>query len=216
MVMLEQYWSEFVMLFILNLLNLISPGAGCALTMRNSTIYSRKAGLFTGFGIVCSSIIHKTYSLLGFGLIISQTTWLFNIIKYVGTAYLFYLGTQCIISLFRAGDTKVGLQDNKMAHATWFKFFKLGFFTDLLNPTASLGFITIISATLSPNTPKQLLLLYGVIMTCCSIIWYSILAYFFSSNIIKNWLPKSTSIIDGITGGFLIFLGIKLSGVLAL
>lgn len=207
--MLAQYWPEFIMLFTFNLINLISPGAGCAITMRNSSIYSRKTGLLTGFGIVTSSLIHKTYSLLGFGLVISQTPWLFNFIKYIGAAYLFYLAFQCFRGLLKpAGALKKFSpkeEDIPMTQA-----FKIGFFTDMLNPAASLGFITILSATVSPSTPTSVLAIYGAVMICCSLIWYSTLAMFFSSSLVKMWVNKASFVMEGVTGGFLLFLGFKL------
>ena len=160
--MLASYWAEFLALYTINFLNLISPGAGCVLTLRNSTVYDRKTGIVTGFGIVASSVLHKTYTLLGFGLVVSQSDLLFNVIKFSGCFYLIYLGFQS----WRHSSLpfKLNLIDVKPSKKplTTTQAFKMGFLTDLLNPQASLCFISIVSATISPQTPLKLQFFYGL------------------------------------------------------
>ena len=90
--MINFYINDFLLLYTANFLNLISPGAGFSIVVYNSNSISKKIGIVTAMGIVCSSIFHKTYTFMGFGLIISQNPYFFNLIKYIGCFYLFYLG----------------------------------------------------------------------------------------------------------------------------
>ncbi|MBT4879909.1 MAG: LysE family transporter [Alphaproteobacteria bacterium] len=209
-----EYWPEFLALYTINLINLMSPGAGCALVARNSMAYSRKSGLFTAFGIVSSSFIHKAYALLGFGLIISQTPVLLMTIKYIGCAYLLYLGVMCFInsmkkngqSAFSVGDIQNSGKDIPRKQS-----FRMGFFTDLLNPMASVAFLSIVSATVNPATPLKVQAFYGLCLISTSLIWYSLLAYFFSNECFQVFFEKSSRWVEGFSGSVFIWFGIKMA-----
>jgi RhtB (resistance to homoserine/threonine) family protein len=196
-------------LFSANLLNLISPGSGFIITVRNSTLFARKVGIATGLGIVTSSIIHKTYTLLGFGLIVSKSEWLFNGIKYAGCAYLIYLGIKCFRPSYR---TLPSFKKKKtIPGLSRINAFRMGFLTDILNPQASLCFITIVTATVSPKTPIKVQLLYGFALILTSLLWYMLLALFFSNYRLQSLLQQSQRWIEPLTGVVMIGLGIRLA-----
>jgi Putative threonine efflux protein len=76
----------------ITILAVISPGADFAMVTRNSMMLSRRAGMLTAAGIALGVLVHVAYSLLGVGLVISRSILLFSLIKYMGAAYLVYLG----------------------------------------------------------------------------------------------------------------------------
>jgi len=201
-------WAEFGALWTLNFLNLISPGPETALMIRNSSRFSRAVGLATGLGIVCSTMIHKTYSILGFGLLVSHTPWLFNTLKIAASVYLIYLGLRA----FYPKKNKDGsLKLKEPAHLTTKQAFKTGFMMDILHPSASLVFISILAKTVSPDTPVSIQALYGVLLILTSIVWYSTQAYLFSHGLLKNTIEKYGHWLDWITGGVFIIYGIRLA-----
>src|SRR3546814_4620699 len=63
---------------------------------RNSLMLSRRAGMLTALGIGLGVLVHVTYTLVGVGLLIQQSLWLFNAIKLVGAVYLIYLGVKML------------------------------------------------------------------------------------------------------------------------
>lgn len=203
------YLLEFFELYTINLLNLISPGAGFAIMIRNSSFHSRKVGVFTAFGIVTSSLIHKSYTLLGFGLLVSETAWLFYTIKYAGAAYLFYLGAKTlnvhkINNIFRQKKPK------DLVPLTSWGGFRVGFLVDLLNPSASLSFVCIVVATVSIDTPIEIRGLYGITLILTSLAWYLILAFSFSNKTLQNFIMKSHGWVERIMGASLIYLSIRM------
>ncbi len=83
---------ELVSVITITLLAVISPGADFAMVSRNSMFLSRRAGLLTALGISLGVLVHVSYSMLGIGLLISQSILLFNLVKFAGAAYLIWLG----------------------------------------------------------------------------------------------------------------------------
>lgn len=83
---------ELISVVTITLLAVISPGADFAMVSRNSMFLSRRAGLLTALGISLGVLVHVTYSMLGIGLLISQSILLFNLVKFAGAAYLIWLG----------------------------------------------------------------------------------------------------------------------------
>ena len=90
------YWSEFLTVALIHLLAVASPGPDFAIVVRESVGYGRRAGLFTAFGVGTGILVHVTYSLLGIGLIVSQSIVLFNALKWLAAAYLLYIGIKAL------------------------------------------------------------------------------------------------------------------------
>ena len=84
--------QEFLSISLLIMLAAVSPGPDFAVVTKNSLLYSRKAGLFTALGVSVSLLIHAVYCILGLAIIISQSLLAFSVIKYLGAAYLIYIG----------------------------------------------------------------------------------------------------------------------------
>ena len=76
---------------------------------RNSLLPSRRTGVLTALGIAAGVCIHVSYTLLGVGLLIQQSLWLFNLIKLAGAAYLVFLG----ITMLR-GQPTTGVELNSL------------------------------------------------------------------------------------------------------
>ncbi len=207
---IQSHGVEFLELYSINFVNLISPGAGFALMVRNSSLYGRKVGLYTAFGITSSSLIHKSYTLLGFGLIVSQTPWLYLAIKYLGSCYLAYLGLFNLIHAFKPKKMKVFSEDLLDKGLTRWQGFRNGFLVDMMNPSASLSFVCIVVSTVSVSTSLPVRGLYVVILILTSLAWYCLLAFTFSHDRLMRFNKRFGRVIETIMGGFLIYLGVKL------
>lgn len=204
---LIEYLPTILSFTALQIIGLISPGPDFAITMRNSLVYSREIGLLTAMGIACGIMVHVTYTLLGVGLFVMQTSWLFNLFKYLGSAYLFYIGFK-------------GLQAKKhkllTANPTHQKpisalsAFRSGFVTNALNPKAMLFFLSLFTVFLSPQTPSLIMMTYGVIIFITTLLWFVFVSLCFSNKRIRSLFSSISHWIERVTGGVLILLAIKL------
>ena len=84
--------TELLAVVAITLFAVISPGPDFAMVSRNSLLLSRRSGVLTALGIGAGVCVHVTYTLLGVGLLIQQSLWLFNLIKLAGAAYLAWIG----------------------------------------------------------------------------------------------------------------------------
>ncbi|NEQ26008.1 MAG: LysE family transporter, partial [Microcoleus sp. SIO2G3] len=86
--------NEWLTVFSVALLVIIGPGPNFVMTVRNSLSHSRRAGVLTALGLALGDLIHVGFWLIGLGVLISRSILLFNTLKWLGAAYLIYIGIQ--------------------------------------------------------------------------------------------------------------------------
>jgi RhtB (resistance to homoserine/threonine) family protein len=201
------YLSSLLSLSSLMMVSLISPGPDFAIVVKNSLIYSRRTALLTALGIAFGILVHVSYTLLGLGVILQKSVWLFTVIKYSGAVYLLYIGYKGL----RAKKTR--LRDNKLEQTkdiSALSALGTGFLTNALNPKCMLFFISLFSMVIAPNTPPQILGLYGVIIFLETLGWFSFVAFCLSGQKTRERFNAVGHWIERVTGGILVGLGAKL------
>ena len=193
---------------LLNLLAAVSPGPDFVMTVRNSLIYSRRSGIFTSMGISTALAIHLIYCAAGVGYIISTSPFLYSCIKFVGSGYLIYMG----VGSFLAKKSKVDLSESKKeTDLTRLQAFRTGFLTNVLNPKATLFFLSLFTFVISNSTPLYIILTISAIIILTAFTWFTIVSIFLSQQNVRKVFLKYEKGINRILGGFLIFLGIKVA-----
>jgi len=125
------YLPSIISLAGLFLVGLISPGPDFAIIVKNSLVHSRKAGLYTAFGLALGTLIHVTYSLLGLGFVIAKSSWLLLCVKYLGASYLIYIGYK---NLKAQKEKMMPQHTDHGPQISNFAALKMGFLTSALNP----------------------------------------------------------------------------------
>src|SRR4030095_14393051 len=98
-----------------------------------STSQGIKAGIISSLGIMMGCFVHIIAAVVGLSAIIAESAIAFNIIKYIGAAYLIYLGIRSIISKKKSLELKTGIP--KLSYS---KLFWQGALTNVLNPKVAL------------------------------------------------------------------------------
>lgn len=155
---------EYLAVFTITLFAVISPGPDFAMVTRNSLMLSRRAGIFTALGIGGGILVHVTYTLIGIGLIIQQSLWLFNMIKLIGAAYLIWLG----IKMLRAKPTSEQADMGVASVSDWVAL-RTGFLTNALNPKATVFIVSLFMQVVSPQTPLAVQIGYGIFISVAHI-----------------------------------------------
>ena len=202
------YSSEFIVLAVAMFFALLSPGPDFAMIVKQSVSYGRRASIFTSIGIGLGISVHIVYTLLGIGLIISKSIILFNIIKYLGAAYLIYIGYK---SLKSNGINLQANEKKEVEKISDFKSFYLGFLCNALNPKATLFFLSMFTVIISPNTPLDVQAFYGLFCILATMCWFVCLSLVLSHSTIKNFLSSFGKWFDRTVGIVLISLGIKVA-----
>lgn len=203
-----QYLSVILTVALVHLLAVISPGPDFIMITRNSLIYSRKTGIYSAIGLGFGILVHVTYSLIGIGLLIAKSIFLFNFIKFIGAAYLIYIGYKSLTSK----SSRSGIENqNYRKDISKFRAFKIGFVTNVTNPKATLFFLSLFTLVINPNTPLAVKLFMGAEMSIVTTVWFSLVAYLVSHNLIKSKIGKIQHYAEKFIGVVLIVLGLKVA-----
>lgn len=208
------YLTQWAMLITVFSLAVLSPGPDFVLAVRNSILHSRRIGVLTALGFGLGVLIHATYTVLGIAAVIAQSVLIFNTIKYLGAAYLVYIGIQALRS---RGASAVMLEQSNLPQETsqspmsGFAALRQGFLTNLLNPKATLFFLAIFSQIIRPDTPKAWLAIYGLTCAIMVTVWFSAVAFVLTHAPIRNRFLKAAKVIDRVCGSLMIALGIKVA-----
>ncbi len=193
---------------LIHLLGVMSPGPDFIMTVRNSLTYSRKTGIWTSVGLGFGMAVHILYSWAGLALIISKSILIFNFIKFLGAGYLIYIGFKSCTaksSLLEVGEQK------KKSDITPFAAVKIGFLTNVLNPKATLFFLGLFTFVMSPTTPAYIVGAVSIIMIIDAILWFSLVAVFFTQERIRSVFEKFQGAFNKTFGGLLVLLGVKVA-----
>ena len=201
---------EFLTIVVAHGLAVASPGPDFAIVLRQSLRHGRRAALWTSVGIGCGLSIHITYSLLGLGLFLKNSPVALTCVKWLGAAYLAWIGLQAVRAKPRAGDIDLaGGAAAQTDAAAW----RTGFLVNVLNPKAALFFISLFPLAVSPATPRLVQAGYGVWMTVTTAAWFSFVSVVFTQERVRRAFLRHGHWIDRALG--VVFLGFAASLVLA-
>src|SRR6266545_3965515 len=104
---------QFLAFLIVAGLLTITPGADMALVMRHALGGGTGPAFFASLGICFGTLIWGTASALGVSVVFARSALAFAVLKYIGGAYLVYLGLRALISTTKVTkDTKVAKKTN--------------------------------------------------------------------------------------------------------
>jgi RhtB (resistance to homoserine/threonine) family protein len=203
--------QEFLFIAGIHLLAVMSPGPDLAMVVRNSLVYSRRTGLLAAAGLALGILVHVTYSLLGIGLLISQSVLLFNVIKLLGAVYLICIGAKALFTRSRPDDIQTEeskLDEKKLSSVA---AVRLGFLTNVLNPKATLFFLALFTQVINPQTSLAVKLLYGAEMSLVTFGWFLLVALLLTHKSIGRIFAGIKNHVEKLFGAILICLGIKVA-----
>lgn len=203
-------FSNLFTVAVVSLFAAISPGPDFFIVLRNSLSYSRKAGLYTAIGVSLALIVHLTYTLVGLGVLIAESPFLYKLIKYTGVAYLFYIGLSGLISSFKNSSETEIKYERSVDRLPSSKALMQGFLTNLLNPKAAIFFISLFSQFIDGSTPGFVRIEYAFANWSITLSWFLFLSYLITSKGFIEKIHHFRVYIDRIMGGALMLLGIKL------
>jgi len=202
---IENYLGFIAVGIILNL----TPGADTMYILTRSISQGRKAGIYSVLGITTGGLIHTVFASFGLSIILAKSATAFAIVKYVGVAYLVYLGIRMIIDKRNSFDRN----SSKMAQIDLKKIYRQGVFTNVLNPKVALFFLAFLPQFINPDYATGTLpfMILGVTFMITGTLWCLFLAY--AASLITKTLRENDKfgmIMQKISGLIFIGLGIRL------
>ena len=195
------------------LLNL-SPGPDVLYIVSQSVRSGVKAGLAAVMGITAGCCVHMAAAAFGVGLLLATSSMAFNVLKWVGAAYLVYMGVQLLWS--RTKDQALdALQPHAPADVVDLKkiFFK-GCVTNLLNPKVALFFLAFVPQFIPVQAadPTLTFVLLGCLFNLNGLLvgmaWASVAAGLAQR---MSRVQKNLQRLDRIAGLMFVGFGVKLA-----
>jgi threonine/homoserine/homoserine lactone efflux protein len=193
-------------LFLLAALGLlIVPGPAVLYIITRSVEQGRRAGFASVLGVELAGLMHTIAAALGLSALLLASALAFSIVKYLGAAYLIYLGIRTLLAREKTIEAHTELPKSAP------RLFAQGFFVNLLNPKTALFFYAFLPQFVDParGAVIEQILLFGtlfVLLAFCTDSLYALLGSTIGGLLRRSALLRRVQ--RYVTGGIYIILGI--------
>jgi len=187
---------------------ILVPGPAQALVMARTIADGRRAGALTAVGLNIGTLFHTLAAALGLSAILATSALAFSVVKYIGAAYLIYLGIRALKSSPPVKETSAPNEASTVS--------ALGqaIATGILNPKVALFFLAFLPQFVDPARGHVLLqfLLLGASMAVLDTLYELVLVsviyrardHYLSNRTLAIWQTR-------LPGAVLVALGIRLA-----
>ena len=185
----------------------ITPGPGIAYVVSRTVAGGRSEGLASCFGTGIGGMLHVVAAALGLSLIVAQSAVAFNLIKYLGAAYLVYLGIRLLLRKDQALSVEpVASQGVRRALFD-------GIVVEALNVKTALFFLAFLPQFVSPNEPllSQLVLLGSICVALNTLV--DVIAVFAADRLLMSGAARAARarLLTRVSGVTMLALGAYLA-----
>ena len=202
--------QHFLLFALAALMLNITPGNDMLFVITRSLSYGTKAGIFAALGIGVGCFVHIFASVVGLSLIIRQSEFLFNLIRYAGAAYLVYIG----IKSFLEKPSTMLVNQAQVNKDSSLKTLRQGAITNVLNPKVSLFFLAFLPQFVdnqAENVTTQILVL-GLWFNVSGTVVNVLIALLFSKIVARlNKFQQFWKWQNKISGAVLVGLGLQIA-----
>lgn len=202
--------ANFYMFVTACLMLNVYPGPDTMYIIGRSVSQGRMAGVAAVLGITSGGLVHGLLGCFGLSAILAVSANAFLVLKLAGCGYLLYQAMQ----MFRAARNLSVMELKVQDRSSFFKIYRQGAITNILNPKVALFFLAFIPQFISPastNKPFAFLLLTATFMTTGTL-WCLLVA--FTASKISSRMRGSRRMSQWllwVNGSLFAFLGIKLA-----
>ncbi|MBI3524810.1 MAG: LysE family translocator [Betaproteobacteria bacterium] len=204
---------DLALFIISGLLLNMAPGPDSLLIMARSAAQGWRAGSAAALGIGAGTFVHIFAAALGLSAILATSATAFTVVKYLGAAYLLYVGIGMLLSREKPGPAAEAPLATPPA-LSYRRIFIQGFFTNVLNPKVAIFFLAFVPQFIAPQSPSKALafIALGCIFNINGMLWCHFLAVssafaskrFQVGRKVANWLNR-------LIGAVFVSFGIKLA-----
>lgn len=185
---------------------ILAPGPDTIYVLTRSIGGEYRMGLSASLGILTGVLVHITAAVLGLSLVLRNSAVAYTAVKYVGAAYLIYLG-------FQEFRTKGNLEiTGDGTDLTTSECYRRGVLIDALNPKVAVFFLAFLPQFVDPGPGASFeMMLLGLLFSVLAVPW--LLFIVTTASKVKRLLTKHPSVTTGvrwIAGTILVALGVEL------
>jgi threonine/homoserine/homoserine lactone efflux protein len=208
---------DLTLFIISGLLLNIMPGPDNLLIMTRSATQGWRAGSAAALGIGTGTMVHVLAAALGLSALLSTSAAAFTVVKWVGAAYIVYMGIGMLRARLRNEGDDAAISANTARAAqplAWRKIFFQGFLTNVLNPKVALFFLAFVPQFIAADSSSKPLafIILGTIFNFNGMLYCHGLALFtaFASTRLKL-KPLVSLWLNRTMGGLFLALGVRLA-----
>jgi threonine/homoserine/homoserine lactone efflux protein len=202
---IHNYWLFIVSGLLLN----ITPGQDTLYIVGRSVSQGRRAGVLSVLGISTGCLVHTLAAAFGLSAVLAASSQAFMVIKFIGAAYLVYLGFQMILS-----PASAPRQFTTGQPARGWMIYRQGILTNVLNPKVALFFLAFLPHFIESGSRTKLVafLILGLTFIFNGTIWCMLVVWFSSAfsqrlrqgHSMELWLKRAA-------GALFVGLGLKIA-----
>jgi threonine/homoserine/homoserine lactone efflux protein len=185
----------------------VTPGVDTLYIVGRATRQGRDAGAVAALGIGAGCIVHTLAAALGLSAILATSATAFTVVKWIGAAYLVYLGVTMLRSQPHAASAP-------LESASRGQVFAQGFLTNVLNPKVALFFLAFLPQFIDADAPHKAFafVLLGVIFNVNGTLWNLFLAWSAAGLGRRLEAGSRTAVwLNRVLGGLFVGLGVRLA-----
>ncbi|OOR91335.1 hypothetical protein B0181_03260 [Moraxella caviae] len=209
--------KEFALFVSSVMIFAMTPGIDTVFVLNRAISHGKAIGAFASLGVATGVLVHTLFAAVGLAAVVAKSALLFSVIKYLGAAYLVYLG---VVSIYTALKNPQALAMNAADAANPEKIIKpiqafySGLLTNVLNPKVALFFLAFFPQFITPSMSTQALpyLVLGALYAVISAVWLVLLAVL-AGSILAKWLVslKAKKVMDIGSGVVFVGMGAKVA-----
>ena len=204
---IQDLWLFIVSGLLLN----VTPGPDTAYIVGRSVQTGWRGGAAAVLGISTGCLVHVFAAALGLSALLAASSAAFTAVKWIGAAYLCFMGVRMLLSRARAssGDTAAAGVAIPLRQIFW-----QGALTNVLNPKVALFFLAFLPQFVAAEAPHKAaaFLLLGLIFICNGTLWCLAVAAFAAraagrvrqSGRVRLWIDRTL-------GGLFVYLGVRIA-----
>lgn len=201
---------ETLLVFVpVSLLLIAAPGPDNIPVLTRGITLGRRAAMISAAGASVGLVCHSLFAAAGLSAIVQQSTTVFAIAKYLGAAYLLFLGVRSLLGRRYPVWTRTGAPSIGPA-----RIFAQGVVSNVLNPKITIFFLAYLPQFASAESGHLAVQLLALGLLFASLTWAIFTALAWFSGMVGDWvrhLPSMTRMIDRLTGIVFIRLGLRLA-----
>jgi len=183
---------------------LLIPGPAVLYIVAQSIDQGRLAGIVSTLGIGVGTLFHVVAAALGISIILKSSAEAFLVLKYMGAAYLIYLGIARLLS--KKIDPVIDVKRRSLR-----RIFARGIIVNVLNPKTALFFFAFLPQFVDPfrGSVEAQVIFLGLLFALFGVMSDSV--YALLAGTLRDWLRSSKSfavIQKYVSGGIYITLGL--------
>jgi len=187
------------------ILGAMTPGPSLAMVLKHTVAGGRLNGIVTSVTHGLGVSLYAILTVLGMAILIKETPWLFNIIKYAGAIFLLWLAYNAFtakssLANLKQTDISVSLRQSALQ----------GFMIAFLNPKLAIFFLALFSQFINAEASWQQKSLMVATVGGIDTLWYCLIAAILSHSRILDKLRKNIHWVEKATGVALIGITARL------